>query len=197
MALRWVVFSCAGLVSSISSVAAAQSLTTNTVVHGTLSAPGQVQTYTFSADLDQSVYLSCVESSTGSPLAPRITVLNPTLTLVAREGGDERAFVPLGISSIGTYSVRIDSPGSGTGAYDLSFVQQPGPSELGALVNDGVRHETLDRGDLDTFSFSASAGETVELSVVSALSSAMRPAGFLSGPGFAGQLWRATASSPA
>ena len=65
----------------------------------------------------------------------------------------------------GTFTIRIFSVSTqvSTGDYDLFFARVPGASEGGELPNGGVVSGQIDLGDIDSYSFEASVGESVAL----------------------------------
>ena len=104
----------------------------------------------------------------GTPaFRPRFNVYGPT-------GALEESTCPTGnigaslftAPSSGVYTVVVldcFSSGNQTGTYDLYFTRAPGANELGSL-NDGLlRNEQIDIGDLDSYTFSAKAGDSIEV----------------------------------
>ncbi|RLU02794.1 MAG: hypothetical protein D9N11_07360 [Ketobacter sp.] len=66
----------------------------------------------------------------------------------------------------GTYTVKVRTYyASQTGAYRLYFTDSPGTVELGALENGGKRTDSLLAGDLNSYSFVADSGDSINLSV--------------------------------
>ena len=74
----------------------------------------------------------------------------------------------------GTYLVLVasfDSGFNGTGTYRLSMAKTPGPITVsdgdqgGPLSNGGIHTGELVRGDLDTWTFTANAGERIALHI--------------------------------
>lgn len=50
-----------------------------------------------------------------------------------------------------------------TGPYNLYFVRAPGANEGGALINGGRVSNTIDVGDIDSYTFTANVGESIQL----------------------------------
>ena len=58
----------------------------------------------------------------------------------------------------------------------------PGANEGGELINEGVVTNTLDLGDIDTYTFTADVGETVRINATDIGGTDFRPRLFLYGP---------------
>ena len=65
--------------------------------------------------------------------------------------------------------------GKETGSYDLYFIRAPGANEGGTLVSGNVISDQIDLGDLDSFVFAASAGETIQIELTDTSGGALRP----------------------
>ena len=66
----------------------------------------------------------------------------------------------------GTYTVKVRTYYQNqTGSYRLYFTDSPGTVELGALENGGKRTDSLLKGDLNSYSFVADSGDSINLSV--------------------------------
>jgi hypothetical protein len=64
---------------------------------------------------------------------------------------------------------------SQTGNYDLYFVHMPGANEGGSLINGGVISDAIDLGDLDSYTFTANAGEGVQIRIADTSSNDLIP----------------------
>lgn len=71
------------------------------------------------------------------------------------------------LAETGTYSVVItaSSLNNNPEGYELHFIKAPGANEHGLLANGGSFSGNLTPQDLDSFTFTASAGDNVQLSV--------------------------------
>ncbi|MCG8671154.1 MAG: hypothetical protein MI867_17240, partial [Pseudomonadales bacterium] len=52
-----------------------------------------------------------------------------------------------------------------TGNYQIHYVNMPGANEHGGLTNSGTASESLSPGDLDSFTFEASSGDSGSFSI--------------------------------
>jgi hypothetical protein len=133
---------------------------------------GDLDTYTFSANAGEHIVLRIVDTSGDADFVPRIELYDPSGTLVGAERGPTVSTVEHNASATGTFTVLIkdDRTNSGndfgTGNYNLYFVKVPDANEQGELANDSVNAGTIDLGDLDTYTFSANAGEHIVLRIV-------------------------------
>jgi hypothetical protein len=143
-------------------------------VVGAITSPEQVDSYTFAGNAGESVILQAVDTSLAGGLSPQILVLRPDGSQIASALGSAVAAVELSarvttgaLPATGTYTVRVRHVttfgGSGVGTYRLHFAKAPGANEHGALVNGTMHSGTIDLGDVDTYTFSANAGESVVL----------------------------------
>ncbi len=127
---------------------------------GTLNSPGDLDSYAFSAGFGDSVIIGI--SGNGSN---RFAVYSPTG--VYQGGGGSRPFT-LSASETGNYTIVVFR-GSGyatPGDYNLHFVKAPGNTEFGAISSGESRSGTLDSpGDLDSYAFSASPGDSVVIGI--------------------------------
>jgi len=68
------------------------------------------------------------------------------------------------------------------GAYELHFANAPGANEHGLLIDGVPKTETITTGDLDSYTFIASAGSLVDVSLLDIDATALRPTFYLYGP---------------
>src|SRR5436305_1703602 len=105
---------------------------------------------------------------------PWIRLYGPTGVLVGTAGnglsGKADAEIGLRATNSGTVTVVAGSVAvAGTGSYLLNLAKSPGAvfaapgDEGGAMVNGAKYTGTIDLGDLDMWSFSANAGDTLVL----------------------------------
>lgn len=147
----------------------AQSLVSGGVVRGTISAPGEQDTYTFEARRRERFEMRLVDVH-GTDFHPQIELYNPNGALISTSASpdvaviDTREVVVLTDTGPGTYTVVV-SHASGarghTGDYALHFVLAPG-ANAGAELLDGVTvFGEIGLGELDSFTFVTEAGRTV------------------------------------
>jgi hypothetical protein len=107
-----------------------------------------------------------VADTSGNDLTPRITLYDPSGTLVTFANGANVGAISRALTENGTYTVVVSDVSAGsdaTGNYNLYFVRVPGANEGGTLPNGGVVSDAIDLGDLDSYTFTANAGESVQI----------------------------------
>ena len=127
-------------------------------VSASISSPEEEDSYSFTANAGDSVQLSVSGDVTMLVYlyAPNGAYLGSDYTVVVRNS----------LAQSGTYTVVVRAYGANeTGSYDLHFVKAPGASEYGPMNGNDEYAGTITRGDLDSYSFTANAGESVQLSV--------------------------------
>ena len=131
---------------------------------------GDIDTWSFNANIGDYTLISLADINTTNLFA-QLLVYAPDGTRVANGQGATVSKVDFTATQAGTYTLIIldNSQSSvndvGTGDYNLYYVGIPGANELGTLSGSGSLTETIELGDLDTFSFSGSAGEQVSFIV--------------------------------
>lgn len=139
-------------------IPAAHALTNGGSESGTISAPGEQDSYTFPASAGDSIQLSVA-----GDFGVRIRLYLPDGTQFGIPGS---VLKRNSIAQSGTYTAVVEAGnGQSTGSYVLYFVKAPGANEHGALVNGGIRSGDITPGDLDSYTFTAAAGESIQLSV--------------------------------
>jgi hypothetical protein len=143
---------------------------------------GDLDSYTFTANVGEGIQIRLADiDATG--FYPRIWLYGPTGALVTNAYDPDVAVLSVAAPASGTYTVVVaDYYGTGTGDYELHFVRGTGANEHGALINGGVRNETLTLGDLDSYTFVGSAGQSVQLRMTDTTGGAMYPRIWLYGP---------------
>src|SRR5207253_2066722 len=114
---------------------------------------------------------------------PQIRLYDPAGAQVGSSVGDLAAEIAVTAPSSGTYTVVVsdgnlahsgDSLGN-TGTYRLHLARSPGAfvvsggDEGGDLINGATQDGSIHSGDLDMWSFTASAGDTIALRVALAI----------------------------
>lgn len=85
----------------------------------------------------------------------------------------------------GTYTVVVSdgsTNGEATGSYNLYLARVPGADEGGRLYDGPTRFDSIDLGDLDSYTFAASAGQNVQIVVTDTSGGALFPSVSLYGP---------------
>ena len=133
---------------------------------------GDIDSYRFNASAGQTVYLRVADTETtefiSSDFFPSISVLTPSGAVLTSGSGALVGDVARTLVESGTYTVIITDESSGedaTGSYDLFYARAPGANNDGVLLNGGKVSGEITLGDLDSYRFTANAGETVYLRV--------------------------------
>lgn len=149
---------------------------------------GQSRTYTFEANALDSV---CVLlSECGGDFFPKVELRSPGGTLLkSAEGVISASLKAVVLYQTGTYTLTVsDINGTAGGAYGLTLIRHPGlntsagDADGGPISSGQTKHGTLGCADLDAFSFSADAGDTVNIQL-SECSGEFFPEVQLHGPG--------------
>ena len=171
-----------------------RTLLTTTIVSGqtiagSIASVGQTVQYSFSASAGNTFDISLGDASAASALHPYLQVYNPSGTRVVNTGTGATNTSVSGIYTVpaagaGTYTVIVqDDFGTATGAYDLELAKAPSTQAAdsngdgGVITSGQTKAGTINRtGDLDVFTFSASAGNTFDISLGDAsAASALHP----------------------
>ncbi|MBX3744560.1 MAG: hypothetical protein KF833_04565 [Verrucomicrobiae bacterium] len=140
-----------------------------------ISPAGDEDTWTFTAQEGDRIYLRASQTSGGTTFAPRLRVFDAGQNLVGRAAGasdssTSSARLDHVATSTGTFTVIVDSAlANGTGNYRMDFVRQPGDAAVpsgetgGPLPNESRSEGAIAIGDLDVWSFEAATGNSVLL----------------------------------
>lgn len=166
---------------ALPAIASAQGPLTNGGNHSaSISAPGEIDQWTFSATANDAVLIRIGETQPGGPdpgFWPWIQLYNPSGTLIGSAYNTLAAEVSLHAPVTGTYTVRVasaDSGGDALGDYVLRLVKVPGaltvPDEGGALTNGANHAGHIDVGDMDVWTFTANQHEAALVRIGEVLS---------------------------
>jgi hypothetical protein len=168
------------IIFTYASLATSAPLVSGGVVLDAISSPGEQDTHTFTANVGESVQLEVAATGADPTTRPTpwISVYDPSGTLLVSTAAN-----PIGVflcvptfsnvcsnrlTASGTYTVVIQDgshSANRTGPYEIHFIRAPGATEGGPLSSGGVTSGTLDFGDLDSYTFTACEGESVQLQV--------------------------------
>jgi hypothetical protein len=166
-------------------------LTSGTVVSESIE-KGDLDSYTFTANAGEVVQLRFVDVA-GSTLTPGLAVYDPTGAAASWDTRSDVAYASFNAAVSGTYTVVVYDWSSnslaGAGDYQLHFVKGPGATEHGALTPGTVVSGTIEKGDVDSYSFTADAGEAVQLRFVDVAGSTLTPGLAVYGPTGAAASW--------
>src|SRR2546427_11937 len=164
------------------------SLSNGLTYSGTISAPHELHTWTFTATQGDYVALSMGEVAPASvDFAPWIRLVSPTGALIANGTGTSAVQIAVTAPATGPYPIIVGSNASrntnGTGRYLLTLAKGPGAfatssgDEGGDLTNGATHAGTIYLGDLDQWSFTATQGDYIALSMgeVAPTSAGFRP----------------------
>jgi hypothetical protein len=160
------------------------SLTPGGEITGQL-AEGALDSYTFTAQAGEGVFLRVVNASTGT-LLPAVNVYDPSGAPVIVTSGQEVASTEFTTAKTGTYTVVVYDASNGaasTGPYNLYFTLAPGANNGGLLPPGGKITGQLAEGALDSYTFDAQAGQGVFLRLVNPGTNALLPALTIYDPG--------------
>jgi hypothetical protein len=155
----------------------AQGALTNGGNHsGSISAPLEGDTWTFSANQNDTVIINIGEVAqvVDPGFWPWLRVRNPNGVQIATNYGDRAAQLALTAPLTGTYTVIVASADTGndaTGDYLLTMARIPGTPVIpaddeGGLMTQGENHRGhLHLGDLDQWTFTATQSDAILLSI--------------------------------
>lgn len=160
----------------------AAALVNGGVVSDSISSSEERDSHTFTASVGEYVHIRMADID-GTTMIPRIDLYDPDGALLESSTGDI-AEILYQVTESGTHTVvAYDTNSNGTERpYDLYFVHLPGANEGGLLPNGGVVSESFDYGDLDSYTFTASVGESIHIRAADIDGTTMIPQIDLYGP---------------
>jgi K319L-like, PKD domain/PKD domain/Calx-beta domain len=136
---------------------------------------GDVDVWTFNANAGDRIGVSLAETSDNNGFRPWLRLWAPNGTILGDTAGDVATVLNGVVAPVaGTYYVLVasyDSFFDGTGTYRLTMTHTPGPitissgDEGGPVVNGATHTGTINVGDLDVWTFNASAGERIAVHI--------------------------------
>src|SRR5262249_49440951 len=142
---------------------------------GTISNAGETDTWTFTANAGDRIAIHIGEVIDNNDFRPRIRLLSPTgASLGSTSGVGAAALNDIIAPSTGTYQVLVasfDTLFNGTGTYLLTMAHTPGPITItagdqgGPLTNGATHTGDIFKGDLDTWTFTANAGDRIAVHI--------------------------------
>jgi len=131
----------------------------------------EADTWTFTANKGDNIELTCVRLTGSFNPWMRLYGMNSVFLTDAESGTETRIFYQA--TNSGTFTVLVRSYfAGGSGSYRLRLTQLPGayvtipPDESGALTNGGYQDGAIPMGDQDFWTFTANAGDNIELTCV-------------------------------
>ncbi|GGD63320.1 PPC domain-containing protein [Lacimicrobium alkaliphilum] len=156
-------------VSTYSLAAHADSLQNGGVVSGAISFVGEQDSWTFNTSAGDQVHISVVDINNTS-LSALAMLSAPDGNVISTGQGNRVSKISVTAPQSGTYTLTIRDNNSstdndtGTGQYSV-YLAIPPVAEHGSLINGSYVQETIELGDIDTWSFEANVGEFVQLSL--------------------------------
>lgn len=133
---------------------------------------GDVDSFTFNATAGEYVYLRAADTETtefiNSSFFPFIALFSPTGSLITQNSGALVADISELLIEDGIYTVVINDESSGEdaiGSYNLYYSKISGANEGGVLLSGESQSDFIDLADIDSYTFTANAGETVFIRV--------------------------------
>ena len=138
---------------------------------------GELESFTFDIEAGESYFVRFVDSL-GSGMFPVVRLYDPRGEFVASDGDSTVAALAGEAQFSGTYTVLLadgNSSPSASGAFEVHLMRAPGANEGGYLLDGVPGSGTIDLGDLDTFTFRASAGQSVVVTFTDTMGTSMFP----------------------
>jgi hypothetical protein len=141
---------------------------------GDIGAAGEVDLFNFTATAGEDLIVSIGETGGNTAFFPWIRLLRPDGMQIGSSFGALVGQISVAAPASGTYTVQVASADSGqndTGSYTLTLAKSPGAftisagDEGGALANGENHTGTIHIGDVDMWSFSATSGDSLVVSV--------------------------------
>ena len=139
----------------------------NNSVHSESLVAGEYDTWVIDAIAGDVIYLSMVDIDQ-TDAQPRLFLYDRSGNLLSSDGDLTTAFVSgFSVEETGQITVLVQLRNSDDRErYKLHFAKQPGPAEVVLLPNQTTLQGYLSLGDIDTFTFGASAGASIDINVV-------------------------------
>jgi hypothetical protein len=119
---------------------------------------------TFQSTVGARVFVN-VAGVDGSSFAPRMSIYGPTGERFAQGSGEGLVRMSTVIEETGWHSLMLSGLENTHGAFELNIATVPGADELGLLSDGATRLSAITLGDIDTFTFTATAGRTARVVV--------------------------------
>lgn len=158
---------------------------------GTIASAGAQDTWTLTATSGETIFVSVGELTSGSPLVPRVKLLNPDGIQLATAYAASAAEIAVRATNSGTFSVVVDDNSAshtGTGDYRISLIKTGSPivtnpsDEGGPLVNGTTYQGTINVGEVDAWTVTANAGETFFVAMGETTTTSLTPILRIYGP---------------
>jgi hypothetical protein len=148
---------------------------TNGVIHTGVVDVGDLDVWTFTANVGDYINVRMAEASPGSTLTPALTLYGPNGALLDFFASSAVASqVSFRATNSGMFTVVAGDQSAGfagSGAYRLNLAKTGDPivispgDEGGPLTNGWTHSGTIEIGDMDLWSFTANAGDSIQVRV--------------------------------
>ena len=165
--LKTVIYLCIVVVflTGFHSTAGAADLPNGGHVTGSIFPAGDEDTYTFTANAGDHIELRMTDLDGDGSFSNNLQLFGPSNgTRLAYAVSYTTACIAYTAQETGTYTIIASESGSDNSAtYNIYYTKAPGANEHGVLIIDDVHEGVVDVGDLDTYTFTANAGDHIEL----------------------------------
>jgi hypothetical protein len=131
---------------------------------------GDLDVYTFTAAIGDDIRVAVGETVAGAGFDPALTLIAPDGSLANSIWDYAGTSVQHRATVAGTYTLVVSDQGADeSGAYNVTLAKTPGPQTVTAddapiALND-TKTGTVGSGDLDVYTFSATAGDSIRASI--------------------------------
>jgi len=155
---------------AVTASAQAQGVLTNGWTHtGTISPTGDSDSWTFDANVGDAIVIRVEEITQTNNFAPRIRLITPNAVQQQTSSSTVAAEVAVTATNSGAFTVIVeDNVGTlATGTYRITLAKTGdpvvvSPGDEGGPMTNGVMHTgTIDVGDLDVWTVSATVGQAI------------------------------------
>ena len=143
---------------------------TNGVSHQGAIDVGDLDLWTFTVGAGDRIVVQVSEVTGGASFTPMIELFGPDGSRIGADPGGVAARLDAQAAAAGTYTVLVsDAAQTGSGTYQLQLAQVPGvftvpAGDDGGVLADGADQDgTIQLGDLDMWTFTAAAGDLINL----------------------------------
>jgi hypothetical protein len=141
-------------------------------------AHGEQKSYSFTASAGQGIQIRVAD--VGNPaFVAGVAVYDSTGKAISSARGNEVAYASFAIQTNGAYTIVVSDLSARTditGNYTLYFTKAPGANKGGELKAGGVVAGAIEKGELDSYTFTANVGQGVQLRVTDLAGGAFVPA---------------------
>ena len=143
---------------------------------GAISTAGEVDSWTFTATAGDRITVHIGEiTDTNGAFGPWIRLTSPSGASLGETWNASATVIDDVVApATGTYRVRVASYNgtyTGTGTYRLTMTHTPGPITIspgddgGPLINGAMQTGTMEHGDVDVWTFTATAGDRIAVNI--------------------------------